>query len=70
MRLDTTQVIAVWCAVIITVVFGALAYRERLDANAHWITKTLCDGKPVITGKYGRCLQHYAPATAGVNASG
>jgi hypothetical protein len=62
MRLDTKHVVAIWCAVTLLIGVCTLAYREHLNSDAHWITKTLCDDKPVVTGNYGRCLEHYAPA--------
>ena len=61
MRLNNTA-IAVLGAVIMVVGVGMLAYRTHLQVGAHWITKTLCEDRPVFSGAYNRCLEHYAPA--------
>ena len=59
------HIIAIWCAAIIAVGVGTFAYREHLHKDAHWIIKVLCEGRPVFSGEYSRCLKYYAPAGAG-----
>lgn len=55
---------AIWIlsAVVVATAGATLVYREHLRSDAHWITQTLCEDKPVLTGRYKNCLEHYAPA--------
>lgn len=54
----------IWTLCIMLVVTGsaALMYREQLRSDSHWITQTLCDDRPVLTGEYKQCINYYAPA--------
>jgi|tagenome__1003787_1003787.scaffolds.fasta_scaffold12405328_1 hypothetical protein len=61
MGLDT-RAIAIWFAATLAVGVAMFVYRQHLGSDADPITKTLCNDKPVISGQYGQCLQHYAPA--------
>jgi hypothetical protein len=59
---DTNRMIGVLCVAVVLVGAVMFAYRQHLDWDAHWITKILCEGLPVFSGGYKRCLDHYAPA--------
>jgi hypothetical protein len=65
MERDHSKPIAIFfCAVAIVVGITTFGYREYLQRNSDWITRTLCEDRPVATGKYGKCLAHYAPAAS------
>lgn len=64
-----TKMIWLLCAVVLVTDGATLAYREHLGSDANWITKILCEDMPVITGKYRKCLEHYAPVAAGSHSS-
>lgn len=55
---------AIWilCTALVATGGTALVYREHLRSGSHWITQALCDDSPVLTGRYKRCVDHYAPA--------
>jgi hypothetical protein len=67
---DTSKMIWILCAVVLVIGGATLAYREHLGSNANWITKILSEDMPVITGKYRKCLERYAPVAAGSHSSG
>jgi hypothetical protein len=70
MKPDISKAIWIlWAGVLIAGV-STCAYREYLRWDADWITKILCEDMPVITGKYGQCLEHYAPAAGNPSANG
>lgn len=62
MQLDTPRLILIWFALILAMGLGVFGYRQHLNVGAHWITKALCEDRPVFTGKYKECIAHYAPA--------
>ena len=62
MELDVSKPMAIFCAVVIAIGVTTFSYREYLQRNADWITRVLCEDRPVATGQYGRCIEHYAPA--------
>jgi hypothetical protein len=64
MERDLSKPIAIFCAVVIAIGITTVSYREYLQRNSDWITRTLCEDRPVATGKYGKCLAHYAPAAS------
>jgi hypothetical protein len=62
MERDLSKPIVFFCAVVIAIGVTTFGYREYLQRNSDWITRVLCEDRPVATGQYGKCLDHYAPA--------